>query len=365
MLFKNSINLFIENFKNVYKLLLYKAIIVVISLALYSALLLPHVIEILESSAMQNLTWNINALVSAFFEGNSTQLHALREEISISLRVLVDFITSKTLKIILSVIGCGLVYLLTRFVDTLGYFSFGQILGDKMETYGDTPFASAYIKNLGKGSAYAAVYVLSVFFYDVIVVSACYFLFFYLLSFLNIFISLFLSVTAIVVANSFKLTLTSTWMPSMTADGYTLKQALSSWKKVKKKLRSGVFSTYLISIYLIMAVNVIAAFSTFGSALILTIPASFFFFICLQYVNYYTLTGKKYFINYQQIVTNELCGDEDLAVEHIAHSAHIAESKSAENLAEFNVEENVRAEEVEMQSKTVETAERVETAEKY
>ena len=332
MLFKNSVNLFMENFKNVYKLLLYKAIMVVISFSLYSALLLPHVVEIIESSQMQTLVSNVKNLFVALFDGNSTTLHALREEINLSVSALFAFVSSKTLTIILSVIGCGFVYLLTRFVDTLGYFSFGQILGDKMETYGDTPFPSSYVKNLGRGSAYACVYVLTVFCYDVIVLAGCYFLFFYLLSFLSFFVSLFLAVTAIVVANAVKLTLTSTWMPSMTADGYTLKQALSSWKNVKKKLRSGVFSTYLVSIYIIMVVNVIFGFATFGSALIFTIPASFFFLICLQYVNYYTLTGKKYFINYEQIVTNELRGDESLAVEHIAHIAETQFIENAENV---------------------------------
>ena len=359
MLFKNSINLFMENFKNVYKLLLYKAIVVVISISLYSALLLPQVVQILESNEMQTLLLNAKELISAFFDGNSAQLHALREQINISVRALLDFISSKTLTIILSVIGCGFVYLLARFADTIGYFSFGQILGDKMETYGDTPFASSYIKNLGKGSAYAVVYVLTIFLYDLLVLAGCYFLFFYLLSFLSLFVSFFLAVTAIVVANALKLTLTSTWMPSMTADGYTLKQALLSWKNVKKKLRSGVFSTYLVSIYMIVAFNVILGISTFGSALVLTIPSSFFFLICLQYVNYYTLTGKKYFINYEQIVTNELHGDESLAVEHIANIAHIAENTA--------LDETAKLKEVAEQETVgnVQQSETVENVEKY
>ncbi|MBR2340903.1 MAG: hypothetical protein IKA72_00645 [Clostridia bacterium] len=338
MLFKNALKLFMENFKNVYKLLLYMTIVAIISFSLYSALLLPHVVQIWESGEMQTLISNVKELVFAVFQGESATINAMQEEINLSLHALLNFIASKTWKIILSVIGCGFVYLLTRFVDSLGYFSFGQILGDKMETYGDTPLHSAYVKNLGRGSAYAVVYVLGVFVYDIIVVAACYFLFFYLLSFLNIFISFFLSVTAIVVANALKLTLTSTWMPSMTADGYTLKQALSSWKNVQKKLRGGVFSTYLVSIYMIIVVNVIFGLSTFGSALILTLPASFFFLICLQYVNYYTLTGKKYFINYEQIVTNELHGDESLAVEHIAH---LAEGQFTEEVEKAERAENI------------------------
>ena len=338
MLFKNSINLFIENFKNVYKLLLYKAIVVVVSFALCSALLIPHVVEIFESEAMRTFIFNVKEFFIALFDGESSALQDLHEQIDSSIRGLLDFITSKTITLVLSAVGCVVVYLLARFVDSLGYFSFGQILGDKMETYSDTSFGAAYVKNLGKGSAYAAAYTLGVFAYDVIVFAGCYFLFFYLLSFLSSFLSIALSITVIIVANALKLTLTSTWMPSMTADGYTLKQAISSWKNVKKKLRSNVFSTYLVSIYMIIVINVIFGLATFGSALILTLPATFFFLISLQYVNYYTLTGKKYFINYEQIVTNELRGDESLAVEHIAH---VAETQVAENAEKSASNEDV------------------------
>ena len=355
MLFRNSLKLFMENFKNVYKLLFYKAIVVIVSISLYSALLLPQVVEILDSTAMQGLIANIKELVSAFLGGNSDVLQGFKEQINLSVKEVLTFVSSRTLAIILSAIGCGVVYLLTRFVDTLGYFSFGEVLGDKMETYGDTPFASAYVKNLARGSAYSAIYVLVVFVYDVLVILGCYFLFFYLLSFLNIFLSFFLSVTVIVLAHALKLTLTSTWMPSMTADEFSISQALASWKKVQKKLRSGVFSTYLVSIYSIMVVNVMFGIATFGSALILTIPSSFFFLICLQYVNYYTLTGKKYFINYEQIVTNELRGDESLAVELIAQ---VAETNAfmENNVAIENVENTVVSENSEIveENKTTE-----------
>jgi hypothetical protein len=68
-------------------------------------------------------------------------------------------------------------------------------------------------------------------------------------------------------------------------------------------------------------VNVIGAISTLGSSLLITLPASYFFLICLQYVNYYTLTGKKYFLTHERIVTNEMHGDESLAVELIAQAA--------------------------------------------
>ena len=107
----------------------------------------------------------------------------------------------------------------------------------------------------------------------------------------------------------------------MTADEYSVKKAIVSWGAIDKKLKGGVFSTYLVSVYMVVIVNVISAIATLGSSLIITLPSSYFYFICLQYVNYYTLTGKKYFLTHEKIVKNELHGDESLAVEFIAQTA--------------------------------------------
>ena len=52
MRFRNSVRLLMENFKNVYKILVYKLVILVVTAALTSALLLPGLMEILESAEM-------------------------------------------------------------------------------------------------------------------------------------------------------------------------------------------------------------------------------------------------------------------------------------------------------------------------
>ena len=59
----------------------------------------------------------------------------------------------------------------------------------------------------------------------------------------------------------------------------------------------------------IIAVNVLGGLCTAGVALLLTVPASYLFLLCLQFVNYYTVTGKKYFITYDTIVKNSSFGD--------------------------------------------------------
>ena len=63
--------------------------------------------------------------------------------------------------------------------------------------------------------------------------------------------------------------------------------------------------------------NVMAAICTFGSALIVTIPTSYLLFICIQYVNYYTVKGKKYFITYDRIESNLDHGDSEHFFDYI------------------------------------------------
>ncbi|HIU59466.1 MAG TPA: hypothetical protein IAC57_05115, partial [Candidatus Scatosoma pullistercoris] len=71
MRFRNSVRLLMENFKNVYKILVYKLVILVVTAALTSALLLPGLMEILESAEMTAFVEDIREFVRALIGGNS------------------------------------------------------------------------------------------------------------------------------------------------------------------------------------------------------------------------------------------------------------------------------------------------------
>ena len=310
MRFRNSTRLLIENFKNVYKILLYKLAIAVVAIALSCALLLPNLWDIVHSAEVTNLIDIVKDFFRALVTGDSQFLAGFQEQFKTMGTALLKLLDSRMSKIVWSVVGCGVVYLLERFLDTLCYFSIGSILNDRMATYAETPFAAAYIKNLGKASIYSIVYVPVVFLFDVMTIGLCYFLFVYLLAF-NVLASLFFSMTFIVLCQALKLTITSMWLPAMAADNMSIGQAMRFGDKQQKKQWKKVFSTYVATIYIIIIINVIGAVCTFGSALLLTVPASFMLFICEQFVNYYTVQGKRYFITYDRIAINRDRGDSE------------------------------------------------------
>ena len=316
MRFRNSLRLLMENFKHVYKLLLAKLIIGLVATALCCAFVLPELIEIWNSEAVKALVENVKDAFKALLVADHTALEEIKENLvgdNGAFAQVAKLLASMRLEIILTLVGCVIVYLLRRFAETVCHFTTGSMLNDKMSSYAETGYLTAFVSNLGKSSVYSLVYVPVIFLFDVVMLALVYLL----LAYTNILVSLFGGVTLIVFAQALKLTVTNRWMPAMTADNKRLREAIRYADQKEKKQTGKVFSMYLVSVYLILIVNVAAAVCSFGSALLVTVPASYFLLICEQYVNYYTLMGKKYFLTYEQIATNPERGDSEHFFEYL------------------------------------------------
>ncbi len=327
MRFRNSLKLLMENFKQVYKLLFSKFVISLIAVALCCSFVLPELSQIFNDEATKTLLSDVSSFIHAFFSANGADMEILKTKIieeGGSLERLLEVIASRRTELWLTIIGVALVYLIRRFAETVCHYAAGSVLNDKMSTYADTPFWSSMIANLGKASVYALVYVPIVFVCDVLTLFIVYFV----MSAFSVLTALFLSMTLVVVCQSLKLTLTGRWMPAMDVDGKGIGRALICESKTERKQQLKMFSVYLVCVYLVVVVNVLGALATFGSALLITVPASYFLFICVQYVGYYTVQGKKYFLTFENIEQNPDRGDS----EHYFN--YVTDNKSEENKAE-------------------------------
>ena len=281
MRFRNSLRLLMENFKHVYKLLLAKLIIGLVATALCCAFVLPELIEIWNSEAVKALVENVKDAFKALLVADHTALEEIKENLvgdNGAFAQVAKLLASMRLEIILTLVGCVIVYLLRRFAETVCHFTTGSMLNDKMSSYAETGYLTAFVSNLGKASVYSLVYVPVIFLFDVVMLALVYLL----LAYTNILVSLFGGVTLIVFAQALKLTVTNRWMPAMTADNKRLREAIRYADQKEKKQTGKVFSMYLVSVYLILIVNVAAAVCSFGSALLVTVPASYFLLICEQ-----------------------------------------------------------------------------------
>ncbi len=329
MRFRNSMRLLMENFKRVFRLMLCRWSISLVASALCCSFVLPELLDLWKSDEVQGLWLNVKEFLKAFFGLDRTALEAAKDAIlgeNGTLQQVLDLLSSMTLEIVLVCLGVAFVYLLKRFAETLCYFTVGSQLNDKMATYAETPFSAAFVANLGKASVYAVAYVPAVFLFDALTIGICYLL----LTTLPVLMALFLSMTVIVLCQSLKLTVTGRWMPAMVTEGKKLRHAIFQKSPYEKKQFGKVFSMYLITVYMIIVVNVVVAVCTFGSGLIVTVPASYFLLICEQFVNHYTVTGKKYFITFERIATNPDHGDSEHFFDYITETEQTESNEKSE-----------------------------------
>lgn len=366
MRFRNSIRLLMENFGNVYKMLLYKLVVGIIFTAISAAILMPQLNTILSSSEWTNFITDIKEFIKAIFGGDTAYLSTFSDSFTGdggTVQQLLEFLGTRLSSLVWALLGVILMYLLKRIADTLCHYAVGSVLNDRMSTFAETPFSSSFVKNFGAAWVYSIVYVPLMFLYNVAMIALCYFLFFYLLellSFQPLILSLFLTITFIVAAEALKMTLTGLWLPSMTTGGEKIGQAM----KLKGKISGGqfkrIFSVYIVSVYVIIFLNVAGALFTMGSMLLLTIPMSYYLLICVQYVNYYTITGRKYFLAYDRVYSDPSCGDPNTFLNAVGEAE---KAEQAEALAE-QAEKGAGALEEAKEAETEQTASEEEKKQK-
>lgn len=334
MLFKNAIRVLAENFKNVYKLALYKAVVILLGAALCTAILFPQLMGILHSMPMEEFLLDVKDFFGAFFSVNAEKLQLAKDRLlgeEGSIERLLRLISSKSTGIILACVGCVVVYFIGKFFDAFGSFGVGVALNDKMSAYADTGFFSACFSRFGKACKYAILYASVSFAFELVAIG----LIIVFLSTTSVLVAIFLSLTCVVLLQALKMSLAGNWLPAMASENTSLSVAM---KKINKQKRffGKMFSTYLVACYIILMLNVSAVVFTFGSALLLTIPASFMLFICVQFVSYYTVRGKKYFVTFNSIEINPDKGDREHIFAYIdpptiGETQTLAENKNNEN----------------------------------
>lgn len=307
MLFKNAFHLLVDNFSLNFKLLLYKVIVAVITLALSFALLYPTLNMLFTSQPFSDVLDAFAHFFKALASGDTAYLSGFAEELQGKVSVLLDFIREKTPNVVFFCVFFVVIVLISKFLSGMGSFVCGKLLDNKMASYAKTSFSGAFISLFGKAALWQIVYVPLTFAYDLCVLALCYLFFLILLNVISFavlasFAALMLSVALFLVAQALKLTLFNDAVPSMISDKTNLRSAFCNSFRFTRERFSLLFSTYLITALIIMCLNVLCALATFGAALLITLPMSYVMLSCIQFVSYYTFGRKKYFLTQDTII---------------------------------------------------------------
>ena len=308
MRFKNTLSIVIDNFVNVFKMLLYRLVTDVIFFSLVYVILTLSLKGIVKSAEATEIFRLIKEFFSALVSGNVEYLSGFQALFNSAVAAFWEMLKLHIGSIVWSVVGICLLYLCGRFANGLCVFAVGHAVNDRMQVYAHAKFSTAYFKNLGKAALDQIIYVPMIFVYDVLTVLLCYFFFFYALSFLPLIITIAMAVTGIVCLQALKFTVISAWLPAVIADDERVCAAMR--KSFARKQGFGKrFVRFLVVIYMIIVLNVTVAVCTLGSGLLLTVPVSFLLLLCMQFVNYFEDEKKKYFIAYDKIVNAEKKAD--------------------------------------------------------
>ncbi len=310
MRFRHAVKLTIDEFSSVFKSLLYRLITAVVFFSLSYVIIHLGLATIVNSAELAELKTLCSGFLRSLFGGNYQALQAFPEQFHAAARAFWHLLGANVGSIVGALIGVCAMYLLLRYFDGLAQFALGGTVNDRMSMNAKTSFSASYFRRIGQASLYQLVYVPLTFVYDIASVLACVLLMFYIPSLFtawnlfSVLVSLSLSLTLILCTQALKLAFVSAWLPAMIAGGKSVGKALKETAHCKKSFGKR-FAAFLSANYLIAVVNVGFGIFTLGSALLITVPLSYFFLIVLQFVNYYHDAGKKYFISRTEIAGGE------------------------------------------------------------
>ena len=257
----NSLKLLLNDFANIWKILLYKFIIFLISLGLIAGLVLPNVITIVNNIKDTGLFNNISELVNDFF-ARSQDITVDLEAFNSSLENSSAVLAQNSDKLMLSYI---------------------------------------FIITFGSNIKYQSVKLFTVMPLYLIIIYAVWKIFSLLLPYIGLF-SMFFAFLGLIVLVSLIQTLYCCQLPEIiTNQTKTLHSVKKSFKNIKPHFTT-TWSSYLLIDISIFLLNIVLAFFTCGAGLLLSIPMSSLFMIIYRLVTYYEIKGLKYYVDANTII---------------------------------------------------------------
>jgi hypothetical protein len=304
MKFKHAFHVFVDNFSVIYKQLLYRLVIIVISGVICALGVYPFIRELIDSAQLNSIIEGVKGFVTNLLSGNVTELAEISTKVQTAYADFIHLLQNKLTQVIFSGLLLLLIIIISKWFAGLGNYATASVINDKMALRAEQPFLGTLIRNLKNASIYNAIYIPLSVLYDLVIGVGMFFLFFFLLnSVLYFFICLFFFVLAIVFSITVKMTFTCDWLPALIRGKMKQGEAIKYTFSRKRKNTFNVMSNFTVIVLIVFALNVAALILTVGVGLLITVPASYAIIICFELVNYYDREEIKYSIDKNTIIS--------------------------------------------------------------
>ena len=308
MRFKHTIHVLIDNFRTTYKLLLYVLVVLLISIGLSAAIIVPFLRGLnTDVNLYDQLLASVSALFNEIVNGD-LDIPGRLTDIHESFTELTAYLVDNPSSLVLCIVGLLAVMLVQRFFMGLGNYAAACNINDRMSMQANSQFLGGLLKNLGRASAMSGIYALISLIYDAVALFVSGYLMLGLLynaAGTPILISLMLFVVMMLLFMAVKMMFTTDWLPAMICGKQRTVPAMKYAFERRGKNSLAVFSFYATSLVMILSVNVLAAISTIGAALLITVPLSYLYLLCYEFVNYCDNKEIRYFVDKRTIIKPE------------------------------------------------------------
>lgn len=303
MEFKHTFHVFVDNFSTTYKLLVYRLIVLAVTVGLCCAVILPAIDGITDTAQYATLQTAFSELWADVFALNTADLQARLEAVREALNAFRHLLTDKAWLIAVIVICLCVVFIINRFLVGVGNYVTGALVHDKMIMHTTSPFTFTLFKNIKAATLYAIIYAPLAFAYDFICLIIMWAIISVGLKVLPItLIKIFIVAILFLVFSAVKFTFTTDWLPALIDAKMTQRKAIAYTFSRKGKRTLTVLSNSLVLKLIVFGLNVAAGLFTFGAGLLLTIPASSLILSAYCFVNYSDRNKQKYFVDEYTVI---------------------------------------------------------------
>ncbi len=291
MSFKNAFRILLGKFRYVWSILIYVAVMLVILFSVGLTFLKP----VFNAFADAGVWKKVTELFSIVMDGATlSQIFAVFGDIfSIVKTVLSTDVKAFWSSFLFVVLVATFLY---RFIMGLSELPLVSIIEGVMTDNAKYGFAGRYVSMLGKSSVFSLVKMLFMTVYDAFM----YFIFYGAIKAFNnvsIFLVPFGGMVVLVALLSFRYTLISGWTAYMIIEKKGIFSAFASSIRFAFKNFGSLFSTWVISWFLFIAINMLVAIFTFGAGLLVSIPACVYLVSLLNMTQYYGKNHRNYYVD--------------------------------------------------------------------
>lgn len=298
---RKSATVTVSTFRYLFKLIIYRLLMSLVTIGLAVAIILPLISYILHSQELKTLLTTGKDLFSNLFRGKD--LSPFGEKLVEDVSSLWLLIISKKINLVFVFLGIIVLSFANVFLRGLASYVYGIAVNDYMSTLSDFGFFHCFFRNLKSACLYQLLYALIKIVYYVAAIALLFFLFTEMLAAISLVAFPLTYLFAILLFALFH-TYFCGMLPATVVGEKKVGEALRhSFRQVKDKKK---FSTVFASqIYFIVCSTVlVSAFGlfTFGLGFFVMPIVCNMWAVSLSFAHYYAFNDKKFYLHYDNIV---------------------------------------------------------------